>query len=236
MSEKIKLFCISYAGGSSTIYNKWRPIMIENIEVIPVELAGRGVRHDEKFYNNIKESILDIYSIIKEESNFVNIALFGHSMGAMLAYLVAKKIKNEMNIQPKVLFLSGNSPLWKNNTYISDLPDDVFLNKIIEFGGITQEMIKIKELIDMALPVLRADFKMLDEFKKDNVEYPKEVFSVPIIAFTGKYDKGVTSDDMNEWRKYTKGKFELYQFEGNHFFINDHYQEIVDIINTELAN
>lgn len=236
MSEKTKIFCISYAGGASTIYNKWRPIMIENIEVIPVELAGRGVRHNEKFYNNIEEAVLDIYSIIKKESNFDNIAIFGHSMGAMLAYLVAKKIKNEINIEPKALFLSGNSPLIKNYAYISNLPDDLFLNKVIEFGGITQEMIEIKELMDMVLPVLRADFKMIEEYKKENVEYPKEVFSVPIIAFTGKKDKGVTSDDMNEWRKYTKGKFELYQFEGNHFFINEYYQEIIDIICSQLNN
>ena len=149
MNRKIKLFCIPYAGGSAVLYSKWKNHLPESIELRPIELAGRGSRIQEPFYLNVREAVDDIYSMIYEEIQSSQYILFGHSMGAMLSYELAQKIKNEGANQPLHLFFSGKTvphlPVSEEKKYHL-LSEEDFKDKIINLGGTPPDFFDHPEL------------------------------------------------------------------------------------------
>lgn len=107
--HKITLFCFPYAGGSAVAYNKWKKYNNTNIEIIPIELAGRGKRFGEELYDKIEDAVDDVYEIVKSNINGPY-GLFGHSMGSIIAYELARKINNSNLPNPEYIFVSGRKP------------------------------------------------------------------------------------------------------------------------------
>lgn len=136
--KKIKLYCFPHAGGSSASYNKWRLYLDKHIELVPVELAGRGRRIYDPLYASIEEAINDVYNSIKSDLGHHPYAFFGHSMGNMMAYELAYKIRQNHHPEPVHIFFSGRGapdvPDEVENNYHL-LPEEEFKNKIIELGG-----------------------------------------------------------------------------------------------------
>ena len=106
----MKLFCIPYAGGSATMYNRWSTNLSDDIELVPIELAGRGHRMEEPFYPSFDHAVQDIQQVIAQKRNHDHFALFGHSMGALLAYESAVRMDIHDQQQLRHLFLSGCLP------------------------------------------------------------------------------------------------------------------------------
>ena len=107
----MKLFCIPYAGGSASVYSGWNPILRENIQLVPVELSGKGVRAAEPLYENWEDALEDVYSSITEKIEpGEEYALFGHSMGSWIAYEILKILCRKKMPQPLHVFFSGNTP------------------------------------------------------------------------------------------------------------------------------
>jgi len=107
MKEKTKLFCIPYAGGSANLYNKWAQTLSKDIELVPLELAGRGTRISEGFYKNLEVAVDDIFNQIVDHIYDSNYAFFGHSLGAFLVYELTQKIMSLNLPLPKHIFFSG---------------------------------------------------------------------------------------------------------------------------------
>jgi surfactin synthase thioesterase subunit len=233
--KKIKLFCFPYAGGSSMIYNKWRLYLDQRIELIPVELAGRGKRMKEDFYLDTAQAIGDLFTIIRPHIRNSKYAFFGHSMGTILAHELCHKLIEAGEKEPEHLFVSGRYPpsIHKIEDQLSSLSDNEFLQKIYEIGGTDKEILHNKELSDLFVPIIKADYRMVEEY-----EYVDKVkrYNSNLTAFTGSKDTDVTYDNMLEWKSHTSGSFEIFEFDGGHFFINVYTKEIVDIINSRLLN
>ena len=160
--DKCILFCFPYAGGSSSIYHRWKAKIPDFIRLRPVELAGRGTRVGHPFYTTMEEAVNDIIDITVSEIIDETYAFFGHSMGANIAYELACKIKQQGLPLPIHLFLSGTVPpdrrqIKKNYTEMSD---KLFKEELKRIGGTPEEFFQTQELLDFFLPILKHDFTL----------------------------------------------------------------------------
>lgn len=228
----MKLFCLPYAGGSSVIYTTWKNYVDSSIELCPIELAGRGKRFQEPLYNTIKEMVEDVYEQIKDDIEKDSYAIFGHSMGSIIAYELCHKLEEKNTRKPVHVFFSGHKApsIIKDDEIIHDLPDEEFKNKLIELGGTPKEFFESKELCDMFIPIIRADFKAVENYTYNS---SNDKLNINISVLYGKKEE-MTMNEILQWRNHTNGETKIYPFEGDHFFINDNSQNIVNIINHTL--
>ncbi|ACL75052.1 thioesterase II family protein [Ruminiclostridium cellulolyticum] len=233
MKNTINLFCFPYAGGSSSVFSKLKRYADKNIKVVPVELAGRGQRIGEPFYKNMNEAINDIYDKISSFTYEQPFAFFGHSMGSSMVFELSHKILQNQKKEPIHLFISGRCPPinHKDDKKIHGLPDNKFIEEVYELGGTPKEVFENMELRRVFLPILRADYKLVEEyqyFEKANK------LSCDISVFNGKDDRMTNLDGMKGWGDYTSGKTNIFEFDGGHFFLHNQMKEIMDIMNKTL--
>lgn len=235
MSTQLKLFCLPYAGGSAnSIYNTWSEHLDPMIELIPLELAGRGSRIDEALYRHPEEAINDVLDKIRDEikGNDCDYAIFGHSMGSILAYKVIERI-NELELRAPVhAFFSGrrapHCPLRRPKPY-SKMNDQEIEDEIKLLGGTPPEFFEYPELKNYFMPIFKCDFKIADMFVEEssaiNLDHD-------ISVFIGK-EEPVTVEEAEAWKQVTNKTCMLEYFEGEHFFLLDPIQKIavIDRIN-----
>ena len=231
--EKIKLFCIPYAGGNSLVYKSWEKLFEQHVELCPIELSGRGRRSREPLYHNFNKAVEDIYATIQEQIDAGPYAFFGHSMGGQLAYELTKKIEKNNKRLPLHLFLSAaDLPHLKDEKkQYHKMNDDEFMDEIIQLGGTPKQVLEHKELLAYFLPLLKSDFTILELREITEQEKP---LNIDFSIFAGKYDDMVIGD-MVGWKEYTEGNCEVYEFEGSHFFLLDFYKEIIEKIHQKLS-
>lgn len=228
----MRLFCLPYAGGSEIIYYKWKRYLSSLIQLEPIELKGRGSRSNEDFYKNLEDAVEDIFKNIKDKILDDNYAIYGHSMGSLLAYELYYKIYNENVKIPKHIFFSGYKPpnIPKKEKKIYLLPDEEFIKEVISLGGTSKEIADNKELLQLFIPILRNDFKILDKYV---YKEKKEKIHCDISVLNGKQDN-ITLGELLAWKSYGDKNFKIYNFEGNHFFINNNVESITKVINSTL--
>lgn len=225
----IKLFCIPYAGGSASIYYKWNKKLPSNIELIPLELAGRGRRCDEPLYNSLNEAIEDLYreAAIKL-SKSDDYILFGHSMGSLLAFELYYKLLEEGFHEPLHLFVSGGrAPHLARHSIYHDKPLEQFQKHIMDYDKQSEQLFQSDELLHFFLPVLRADFKIVET----HLHITKmQKIGCDMTALIGTADSSLTLEEIREWKRHAGKSFRIMQYDGGHFFINDYMEGIISII------
>jgi len=235
MNTEIRLFCIPYAGGSAAVYYTWKKYLNTNIELYPIELSGRGRRMNVPIYNNIREAVDDIYELIKNNLDDKPYALFGHSMGCCLVFELYYKIIESNHQSAKHVFFSGRSApgdgLDKEYTHL--LPDNEFIREVYSLGGMKEEFFKDEILKDVFLPILRADYKIIETY-----EYTKKKSKLccNISVLTGIQDKLTKRANISSWSTYTNNECYFYEFNEGHFFINSCLSAVVSIVNQRLLS
>lgn len=230
--EHTKLFCFPYAGGSATIYNGWKAYFSANtgIEVIPIELAGRGKRTGQPFYSDLEDAVEDIYQEIKDDITDTPYAFFGHSLGGLLIYELAQKIKQLDLPQPLHIFFSGrgapNIKSEKDKKYHL-MDDDEFKQEVLGLGGTPRELFEHPELRELFLPLLRNDFKLSETKLTDREVSP---FNCNITVFSGKSDSKISAEQLNGWSAHTNGTCSVHYFNGGHFFLHSEVSGITKLI------
>ena len=222
------------------MFGKWEQYLDSRIELIPVELAGRGRRIGEALYGDLPDAIEDVFQLVKEEICLVKddicaspYALFGHSMGGLIAYELAQKIQDHELPPPVHIFFSGQRAPHiidaKEKKYC--LMDDLeFRRELIELGGTPPEFFEIPELVDTFLPLLRNDFRLAETETHQRKIRPLDVdFSV----FLGK-DDDLTPEQGEGWKQHTRQDCRIHYFDGGHFFLNDLTEQLVKLINDSL--
>lgn len=226
----IKLFCFPYAGGSSMIFNKWKPYLnaFPDIELIPVELAGRGTRMEEPLYSELQEAVEDLYQVVISKINDSQYAFFGHSLGGLLVYELAQKIRQLNMPQPVHLFFSGRcAPDIKRNKKYHLMDNDEFKLKVFKLGGTPSEFFDHPQLMELFLPVLRNDFRIAET---DLSEQKLNPFDCDISVFLGRQDYEISPQVANRWKMHTKGTCVLHYFDGGHFFLHEEVAGITKLI------
>jgi medium-chain acyl-[acyl-carrier-protein] hydrolase len=229
--KKIKIICIPYAGGSSAAYSLWKNNFNSYTELVFIELAGRGRRISEALYNNIYEAVNDVYDFIKYDIENNIYAFYGHSMGGLIVYELCNKIIDMGRQYPVHAFISGCSPpnIVNTNRNLSNLNDLDFINEIMHLGGTPEELFENQELASFFLPILRADLNIFE-----NYIYSKRLgkWEFDITAFRGVED--TEAKKMEIWADFTCKNFEMFDFDGGHFFIKNKSESIINIINNKL--
>lgn len=232
---KIKLFCLPYAGGTSAIYSNWRTYLSPSIEFIPIELAGKGKRLGEPLYTDMAAAVEDVYEQIHEQITESPYLLFGHSMGSKIAYKLSQKIERKGLPMPLHVFLSGSgAPHFKreDEKVYHLMSDETFKNELINLGGTPPSFFEHPELVEIFLPALKNDFKILE-----CAQYEKEIAPIgcDISALFG-WEDDLTLDEREGWRHYTSQQFTLHYYEGGHFFLHEEVKAITDLINIIALN
>ncbi|WP_197258350.1 thioesterase II family protein [Paenibacillus dendritiformis] len=223
--RRMKIYCFPYAGGSASVFSKWKEIQGDWVEIVPVELPGRGVRFTEELCDRMDQLIDDLYSRLEQGFIEDDYMLFGHSMGSWIVYYLTHRIVQLGIRSPKHLFLSGKEAphLNKGDSISYTMKDDEFAKKIYHLGGTPLEFLENEELRDVFIPILKNDYKLVQTCQY--VE-PAKPFACGITIFNGKEDE-LTEEDINEWSRYTSQEFQVHHFNGGHFFIHEYAQPIL---------
>ncbi|XP_055891394.1 S-acyl fatty acid synthase thioesterase, medium chain-like [Biomphalaria glabrata] len=218
-----RLFCFPWAGGGASYYTAWGKHISDDIEVIGVCLPGRETRYQEPCCSDAKQIIDWIVKTIHDEYFDKPFAFFGHSMGALLSFLVALELKQLYNREPDHMFLSGttalHSPLREARILnVSQMSKSEFIEKLKILGGTPPEFFDNPELMDIFYPSLYADFCMVPQFKYDHKADQPPPLTCPIDFFDGKDD---VDHDIEAWKQVTSGTFRFEHMPGGHFFLKD---------------
>lgn len=227
----LRLFCFPYAGGGALIYRTWAEGLPGSVEVCPVQLPGRENRLSETPFRRLS-TLADAVatSIIKYTDK--PFAFFGHSMGAKLAFEVARRLRREGNCQPVHLFVSGSSAphLPETGRPLHELPKELFIEELRRLNGTPKEVLDHPELMDLVIPMLRADFEMVQTYT-----YTEEVpLGCPITAFGGLEDVEVPRTELAAWSEHTRAAFTVRMFPGDHFFLNRKTSPLLPTLAREL--
>lgn len=212
----LRLFCFSYAGGGATVFRSWNDHLPGSVEVCSIQLPGREHRVGELSYRRLRPLVTDLQAAIVPllDRPF---ALFGHSMGALIAFELARQLRRTGLPQPEHLFLGAfRAPQLPNpNIRIYRLPDEV-LKTVLAKEGTPPDVLDSDELMRALLPMLRADFELCDTY-----EYAAEApLPVPMSIFGGLHDVRVGRADLEQWNVQADGEFSLSMLPGSHFFIH----------------
>ncbi|WP_434752106.1 thioesterase II family protein [Paenibacillus amylolyticus] len=230
----IKLICIPYAGGSKHAYRNWSKYLNDSVELNAVELAGRGRRFLEPGYEDMNAAVDDVYHIVKPLIQNSDYAIFGHSMGSIIAYELIHRLKGEGLHDPEHAFFSGRYPpfIKKDDPSFHDAPLEAFIEELLEMGGTPKVLLENEEFIDTFVPIIRSDYRIVETYCSPQRDSKYE-FDISIL--NGNQDKGIEPNDLEMWKSCTSGKCRIHEFDGGHFFINEQIEDVTKIINDVLT-
>jgi medium-chain acyl-[acyl-carrier-protein] hydrolase len=227
----VKVFFIPFAGGSSYSYNLFRKYSSLELELIPIELPGRGTRIAEPLITDAHELVTDIFNKICNKLNEAYI-IYGHSMGALLAFLLVRKIVNSSLPKPLHLIVTGSkAPSVRDATKRHLLPEEEFILELKRLGGSPDELLRDRGLLNFFIPILRADFEATETY----LHKVEPAFDIPITVAIGK-DEEITFEEALAWERETKASVKIRQFPGKHFFIFDWPAEIAALLSEAIES
>ena len=228
----IRLFCFPYSGAGASIFLEWHRILPDFIEVMPVQLPGREDRIGERPYTNITSLIPALAEGIRPYL-YHPFAFFGHSMGALISFELARYLRRTAGITPSHLFASGHAApqVTHYDAPLHQLPDTRFLERLRELNGTPDDVLQNEELCQLLLPALRADFTLCETYRYDN----DDPLSCPITALGGLTDPFLSRAKIQAWREQTTGHFALRMFPGDHFYFRKEHSLLLRILAQELS-
>jgi surfactin synthase thioesterase subunit len=220
----LRLYCFPYAGGSAQIFRGWQRHFSPAISLSLAHLPGRGTRINEPAFRAIQPLVdaLATAMLAEPPSPF---AFWGHSMGAMIGFELARELRRQGRPGPLALFASGRRAphVIDPDPPTFDLPDDQFIAELRRLKGTPEEVLASAELTNFFLPVIRADFELVDTYKYQD-EPP---LACPIHAYGGLQDLTVPPAHLKEWQKQTLMPSKVRMFRGDHFFIQSNATEVI---------
>jgi len=231
MPDTATLFCIPFAGGNAYSYRLLEQRMHQAIKVLPLELPGRGQRSHENPVTSMQEMASNLLAIMRP-ALVQPYALFGHSMGALVAYLISCQLAKELLPLPSHLFISGKGPPQRSSRepYWHALPLKEFKQKLAELGGSPAAVLDDEELMDYFAPFIRDDMQAMAAYQHN----PAPPLTIPITVLIGTADRTTTAP-ASEWNEMTTAGFCVVQYEGGHFFLFDHLGDICELVRSRLV-
>jgi len=235
INADLQLICFPYAGGSASTFLPWIKNLPVNVELIIIQAPGRGARMGELAYSDMQALIEDLIKIIPSVLNKPYI-LFGHSLGSRIAFELMNQLKTLNHALPQHFIASGSrGPHHKcMKEPIYDLPHHEFIEELKHLNGTPQAVLENKELMELFLPLLKADFEIADRYCYTG----KVRFNCPISVFGGEDDVEICLSKLNSWGDFFETDAEVHMFPENHFFIDSQsklvQQKVNDIIKNSL--
>lgn len=228
----LRLFCFPYAGGSAAIYDGWGAALFGDVEVVAVQYPGRGNRFHEPLIDRCSDMVAALLPQIRPllAKPF---AFFGHSNGGLISYELARALQREGVSQQVHHFVSGHRAIHLPQTDHAkhQLPDDEFIRELVDLGGTPQELLESRELLDLFLPVLRADFALSETYTFPGGAPLRSSMSL----LYGSDDIAVPESDVLRWIELVDGRIDYRCFNGGHFFVQSHKQQVIDFVSDRLG-
>jgi medium-chain acyl-[acyl-carrier-protein] hydrolase len=226
----LRVFCLPYAGASADRYRAWQGFIPPELDLCLVHLPGRSRRIAEKSFQKLT-LLVDALAHQMDSKTDIAYALYGHSMGGLIGFELARELFRRYKIGPRHLFVSGCLPPQLANSGRSTfaLPDSEFIAELKRLKGTPAEILDNAELMEIFLPLLRADFELVETYQCR----PGVCLACPITVYSGLDDERVPPQSMRCWEEHTSAGCTTRLLHGDHFFINAG-QEFINIFRDDL--
>ncbi|MGI5310789.1 thioesterase II family protein [Rheinheimera sp. WS51] len=228
---KIRLFCFPYAGGQAAIYFPLAKLLPDEIELVAVQLPGRGNRIFEPALTSASEIA---QAVVPEILQFTDkpIALLGYSNGCLQTFEVANRLIPKCVVQHVFMAARSAPQLGMQREPIHLLSDQLFKQELASLGGTPKELLAYDELMELMLPTLRADFKLGYDYQCP----PIKKLKVALTSMAGRHDKDIPIENVQAWQELFAADSKHHTVDGDHFFINTHINDMATIIGQALLN
>lgn len=225
---KLRLFCLPHAGGGASAFYSWTAVLPFSIEVCPVQLPGREARLGEPCFRSVSELTGALRPVIEAAADRP-FAIFGHSMGALVAFELARALP------PEHLFVAGHAAphLPHLDPNLHHVPDDRFIAEVERrYQAIPAGVKTDAELLALILPPLRGDFEIVETYRHQH----GAALLCPISAFGGAANASTSMQDLDAWRMHTRSAFLLHTLPGGHFFVQTARERMLNGILEDLRH
>ena len=229
----MRLFCLPHAGGGASTFRTWSSHLPQSVEVCRIQLPGRENRLREPPFSQISP-LVELLAQVIEPYLSLPYVFFGHSVGALVAFELARQLRKSNHLRPAHLFVSGRRApqIPDRGPPIHQLPDAEFVRELgRRFNGVPEAVRQDAELMNALRPMLRADIAIDESYVYAN----SEPLDSPMSAFGGLQDPIVSHDDLAAWRNQTRCTFTQRMFPGNHFFLQSAQALLLQAISQDLT-
>lgn len=230
----VRLLCLPHAGGGASSFNGWRRVLPAWVELVRVQLPGREDRRECSLLTRIEDLIPLLFPHVRALQDRP-IALYGHSMGALVAFELTRELRRKGLATPLVVMISGrrapHRPLRRSHE-MHNLPDQELVDRLMTLGGIPPGMLNNSRWRDHYLPIIRADLCLSDVYS-----YRSEPgLACPLHTFLGKNDNLVVREDWEAWSDMAEGEFSRQLLPGGHFFDKPAQAELIARLTKVITN
>ena len=230
---RLRLFCFHHAGAAASMFHSWPAQLPDGVEVIAIQLPGREYRFSEPLVTNVRDLEAPIADALAPWLDRPY-AFFGHSMGILVGFNVARRLRERGLRQPSMIIASGRSSpqvMWTDKG-METLPDEDFVTAVRDYNGTPEELLREEALRELWLPRLRADLTISATYEY----FEKPPFTCPILVFHGDNDRLVSGEGLAGWQVHTTKPVRYVRFSGNHFFLLKSEQEVLVELTIILSN
>ncbi|MGV0098697.1 thioesterase II family protein [Streptomyces californicus] len=233
MPTRTTLVCLPFAGAGASFFRPWQRVAGDRLTILPMQLPGRERRIDQDPYTDVGTAtdglLADLRAALADDPRLPRrIALFGHSLGAVLAYELAHRLAGDPDGPALVhLFVSGSPhPAEQRGRRATGLPDDAFLARVNEFAGYTHEALDDPEMRELILPTLRADVRMHESYTPST----DRALPAPLTAVRGSHDELVSGEEAAAWEKVAGAGFRSVELPGGHMYLTESASALLDVV------
>jgi medium-chain acyl-[acyl-carrier-protein] hydrolase len=228
---QLRLFCFPYAGGDAQAFRNWPDDLSCGIDVVGVTYPGRGKRFGEPLVHDLPDLVDALVQAMRPMLDRP-FAFYGHSNGALVAYELARQVSLRLMRRPEFICLAAKrSPLLPPEAPLHRLPDAAFLDVVKSYGGTPDTVLQTPELLDLYLPILKADFALSETYRLS----ASTRLAVPCHLISGAHDTVTHPKDVEAWHPLFSGPVSEHRIPGGHFFLHTHRREVTQIIDQMLA-
>ncbi|GAA5062117.1 thioesterase II family protein [Streptomyces similanensis] len=222
---RTRLLCLPHAGGSATFYFPVSRALAPRVEVLAAQYPGRQDRRQEPCIDNIPELADRLLPLVVAEQDGRPLALFGHSMGASLAFELAGLLEQRAGIVPVMLFASGRRApsRFRPQDDVHRRGDEALLRDVRQLSGTDDRFLADDDLLRMVLPAIRSDYRAAETYRPQRVHR----VSCPVTAFVGDDDPKAPLEDVRVWSEHTSGPFTMEVFPGGHFYLTEQAPRLI---------
>ncbi|KNB49469.1 thioesterase II family protein [Streptomyces caatingaensis] len=220
-----RVICFPHAGGGASFYRNWASLLPETYDQLTVQYPGREDRISEECIGEMPRLADRIAEVLLPLTD-LPLILFGHSMGASVAYEVARRLQ-EKGRTPHHLVASGRmSPTCQRPGTVHLLDDDAFLKELTAFGGISEEFLRHPELRDLVLRPMRNDYRLIETYEPQDTP----PLGCPVTAVRGGQDHAHPEHESRAWADVADGDFVCLTLPGDHFYLASRASELIDLL------
>ncbi|MCP3804700.1 alpha/beta fold hydrolase [Allokutzneria sp. A3M-2-11 16] len=227
-----RVYCFPHAGASAAVYAPWRGLAGDRLAICPVQPPGRAERFREKPFTTVDSLVDELVADIGDQFTG-NYAFFGHSMGALVAFEVTRKLRAIGAQLPKHLFVSGRAApqLPDTRKQLRALPQPELIAELKRLGGMPDAVLNEPELLELFIPLFRADLTVNEAYTHRS----EEPLPIPLTTLGGHGDPRADDDELKAWGELTADRFALHTYPGGHFYLEKKAGELIDMFAAELG-